>query len=66
MRKIVLLFVSAVVLGLLTSCAPVTVSKKITEYKYDNNVLVETYEESLTQTPEKTLPIHLRHQELYE
>ena len=53
-------------MSVLASCSPVTVSKEITEYKYEGDVLVETYKEALTQTPEKTLPIHLKHQELYE
>lgn len=50
-----------------TACAPVTLQKCITEYKYTADGKVQsTYAECLNQTPEKTAPVHLKHQELYE
>ncbi len=47
-------------------CSPVSISKCVTEYTYDGDKVVMEYEECITQTPEKRLPIHLQHQELYE
>ena len=58
-----------IIAGLLlfvVSCAPVTVTKELTEFKYDGDKLIETYKETITQVPEKRLPITLRHPELYE
>lgn len=47
-------------------CSPVKISKCITEYSYEGDKIVEEYTECIEQTPEKRLPIHLKHQELYE
>ena len=52
--------------GILAACSPVTIQKCHKEYKYDGDKIKSVYTECLTQTPEKTLPIHLKHQELYE
>ena len=57
-----LLIVSAVCI----SCAPVTISKCIKDYKYDGDKVQNEYSECITQTPEKMPPLHLKHQELYE
>jgi hypothetical protein len=48
------------------ACAPVTLSKCIKEYKYSGDKITSEYSECITQTPEKTTPVHLKHQELYE
>ena len=63
MRKLFLV----VVLGfILAACSPVTIQKCHKEYKYDGDKIMSEYTECLTQTPEKMLPVHLKHQELYE
>lgn len=59
---VVLLIVSAVCV----SCAPVTMSKCIKDYKYDGAKVLSEYSECVTQTPEQMPPLHLKHQELYE
>lgn len=47
-------------------CSPVSISKCQKEFAYEGDKVVSEYEECITQTPEKRLPIHLKHQELYE
>ncbi|MDY6830921.1 MAG: hypothetical protein SWC96_03630 [Thermodesulfobacteriota bacterium] len=66
MKKMVKFFLVIGLLFVLSSCAKVTLTKEITEYKYEGDKVIETYREAITQTPEKTFPIHLKHQELYE
>ena len=48
------------------ACAPVTLQKCVKEYKYNGDKVTSEYTECLSQTPEKTTPVHLKHQELYE
>jgi hypothetical protein len=49
------------------ACTPVSLTKCIKEYKYDDkNRVVSEYSECINQTPEKTTAIHLKHQELYD
>ena len=60
-----LLFIVALLL-FVVSCSPVTITKSITEYSYDGDKLVQEYQETVVQTPEKRLPMTLRHPELYE
>ena len=48
------------------ACAPVTLQKCVKEYKYNGDKVTSEYTECLSQTPEKTSPVHLKHQELYE
>jgi hypothetical protein len=48
------------------SCAPVTLTKCIEDYKYNGDKLIMKSSECVTQTPEKMPPLHLKHQELYE
>jgi hypothetical protein len=50
----------------MVACTPVTIQKCHKEYKYDGDKLVSEYSECVNQTPEKMMPIHLKHQELYE
>jgi len=67
MKRTIFLLVLLVFCISIMSCSPVTLSKCIKEYKYDANGKTQTeYTECLTQTPEKTAPVHLKHQELYE
>jgi hypothetical protein len=63
MRKV---YLGILLCFVLAACSPVTISKCHKEYKYDGDKVKSEYTECLTQTPEKTLPIHLKHQELYE
>lgn len=67
MKKTYLLLLVLVASFAVSACAPVTIQKCQKDFKYDSNgkVLGE-YTECITQTPEKTLPIHIKHQELYE
>lgn len=60
------LLIVAGLMFFVASCAPVTIEKEITEYKYEGDKLTQTYKEKITQIPEKRLPITLRHAELYE
>ena len=55
-----------IVMAMSISCTPVTISKCITDYNYDGDVLRKEYKECITQTPEKMPAVHLKHQELYE
>jgi|GEM_PF-1873106 len=64
--KLVYLFIIAIAF-VISACAPVTIQKCQKDLKYDSNgKLIGEYSECITQTPEKTLPIHIKHQELYE
>ncbi len=63
MRK---LMIAAALLLFLSACAPVTVTKSVTDYTYENGQLVQEYKETITQVPESRLPITLRHSELFE
>jgi hypothetical protein len=63
MKKKVVVFA---VLAFCIGCSPVKVSKCVTEYSYEGDKVVDEYTECIEQTPEKRLPIHLKHQELYE
>jgi hypothetical protein len=66
-RRIMMVLFIPVVLCALSACSPVTLQKCHKDYKYDSNgKLIGEYQECITQTPEKTLPIHIKHQELYE
>ena len=65
MRKIY--FVGLLIIStIFISCAPVTISKCITDYTYDGDKVRNEYTECIGQTPEKMPPIQLKHQELYE
>jgi len=59
-----LLLVMLVSVGL--GCSPVKISKCVTEYSYEGDKVSQEYTECIEQTPEKRLPVHLTHQELYE
>lgn len=65
MKKLFFLILLLVAFSLV-SCSPVTLSKCHKDYKYNGDKLISEYTECITQTPEKTTPIHLKHQELYE
>jgi len=65
MKKIILLFILLLAFSL-TSCAPVTISKCVEDYRYNGDKVISIYKECITQTPERIPPIHLRHKELYE
>jgi hypothetical protein len=66
MKQTILLLLLVVFCLSMISCAPVTLSKCIKEYRYTGDKLTGEYSECLTQTPEKTSPVHLKHQELYD
>ena len=65
MKKIIFLFL-IIPITVFISCAPITISKCIKNYKYDGDKVQSEYTECVNQTPEKMPPIHLKHQELYE
>jgi len=51
----------------LAACAPVTVQKCYTDYKYDENgKMKQEYKECISQVPEKMPPLQLKHKDLYE
>jgi hypothetical protein len=66
MRKYLFLAIFILVTSLVMSCAPVTITKCIEEYRYDGDKIKSKYKECVTQTPEKMPPIHLKHQELVQ
>jgi hypothetical protein len=66
MKKIFIFMAVLLFAFSLMSCAPITISKCIKDYKYDGDKVSSEYTECITQTPEKTPPIHMKHQELYE
>ncbi len=67
MKRTIFLLVIIVVSISVMSCAPVTLQKCIVDHKYDASGKIQsTYSECITQTPEKTAPVHLKHQELYD
>ena len=66
MGKLALLLAAVTALGL-AACAPVSVTKTISEEYTDPHTGKKViYTESITQTPEKRMPVHLKHAELYE
>jgi hypothetical protein len=66
MSKPILFLAMLAMLGL-SACQPVQIMKTYTEEYTDPKTGKKiTYTESIIQTPEERMPIHLKHPELYE
>ncbi len=66
MRKTIVLLACIAAVAL-AACTPVTIQKCIKEYEYGKDgKLVQEYSECISQQPEKVMPIHIKHKELYE